>query len=726
MAETTSPGRMAGLPRERAVPDFVTRWAPLLCVVALSLFLNVWGLSKTGYGNTYYAAAVRSMTESWHNYFFGAFDPGGFITVDKPPVFLWIDAASVWLVGYSSWALLLPSAVAGATAVGLLWLVTRRYFGVTAATIAALVLALTPIAVAVNRLNLPEPFYVLALAGAAACVLRSLDGGRWWTWTAAAGLLVGIAFNTKMLAGWIPGPALALAIVVGVEGTLLTSWRQWLPRLAVLGVVTLAASGSWMLIVDTWPASDRPYVGGSSDNSVSDLILGYNGLDRVEGTFGFGGGGGPAPAPGGFGGGAPPNFGGGGGGNNNAFNGPGGIIAGDPDPLRMFDAANGGQIAWFLPFALIGGVLSLWHWRNDRLLRAAVVLWLGWVLLFGGVFSYSQGIYHSYYTSALAPGVAALVGISVVALAQMTSRHPGWLIAGAATALATLWVQLEVSGRFDGFFDELRPLMVLGVLAGLAVLGLSVWQRRIPVQLGFAAVLAGLLLMPAAWSGYETVHASLNTTLPQAGPRGGAAGRSFGSAAFDNGTAQLASWLESHDDGAARWDLVVSSAMNASTLIADYDLSVMPLGGFSGRDPTLTASGFADLVADGEVRYVLATGAFGGGGFNPLGPSFGGNTNRFGGISRFGGNRSLGQNNNFGGFGANGFGQTNVPRGNGNGGLGDGLPFQGQVPSTEQAGADAVLSAVRSGCVAVTDTSLPGQYRGQLYDCAGRASQIAP
>ncbi len=190
--------------------------------------------------------------------------------------------------------------------------------------------------------------------------------------------------------------------------------------------MTLAASGSWMLIVDTWPASDRPYVGGSTDNTVSDLILGYNGLDRVEGATGFGGGGG-GPAPGGFGGGAPAGgFGPAvrGGGNTNAVNGPGGIIAGDPDPLRMFDAANGGQIAWFLPFALIGGVLSLWHWRNQRLLRAAVVLWLGWVLLFGGIFSYSQGIYHSYYTSALAPGVAALVGISIVALAQLSKRHP--------------------------------------------------------------------------------------------------------------------------------------------------------------------------------------------------------------------------------------------------------------------------------------------------------------
>jgi 4-amino-4-deoxy-L-arabinose transferase-like glycosyltransferase len=720
MAETAAFARQ---PRAWALSVSTSRWAqwaPFVAVVGLSLFMNAWGLSKSGYGNTYYAAAVRSMTGSWHNFFFGAFDPGGFITVDKPPVFLWVDAASARLFGYSSWSLLLPSAVAGATAVGLLWLTMRRYFGVTAATVAALVLALTPIAVAVNRLNLPEPFYVLALVGAAACILRSLDGGRWWTWTAAAGLLVGVAFNTKMLAGWIPGPALALAIVAGVEGTLLTSWRRWLPRLAVLGIVTLAASGSWMLIVDAWPSSDRPYVGGSTDNTVSDLILGYNGLDRVEGEFG--GGGGP---PGGFGrfGGGP----GGGGANANPFNGPGGIFGGDPDPLRMFDAANGGQIAWFLPFALIGGALSLWHWRSQRLLRAAVVLWLGWVLLFGGVFSYSQGIYHSYYTSALAPGVAALTGMSVLAIGQMTARHPGWLAAGAAMALATLWVQLEVSGRFEGFFDELRPFMVLAVLAGLAVWAASVWQRRLPMHLGLAVVLGGLLLMPAAWSGYETVHASLNTTLPQAGPRGGTSGFSFGSQAFDNGTAQLAAWLETHDDAAARWDLVVTSAMNASTLIADYDLSVMPLGGFSGRDPTLTASGFAELVASGEARYVLASGAFGGGfggpAFDgqPFGRGFGGQNDGLG--NRFGRNRFSGP------FGSNNGPGTPFGTPGGNNGFGGGnfgTPSQSSVPDAgEQAGADAVLAAVRTACQAVTDPSLPAQYRGQLYDCAGAASQLA-
>ncbi len=382
--------------RAISIPDRIQGIIALTSVTALALVLNAWGLSKAGWGNTYYSAAIRSMTVSWKNFFFGAFDPGGFITVDKPPVFLWVDALSARIFGYSQWSILLPSAIAGAASVALLWLIVRRYFGLAAATISAVALALSPISVAVNRLNLPEPFLILALLGAAGVVLRSLESRRWWIWAALAGLLVGVAFNIKMLAGWIPGPAFALAIVVAVPLISKTSLRQMAGRLAVLAVVTFAVSASWMVVVDAWPASQRPYIGGSTNNTVLDLALGYNGFGRVEGE-GVGGGGGAPPTaanrvqvpsfngngqnlpdgsqrdgrtftpngaqqdgnglPGGQLGGAPPTVttrsnGGGG------FRGAGGIIAGIPGMFRMFDDANGGQIGWLLPFAFLAVVLS--------------------------------------------------------------------------------------------------------------------------------------------------------------------------------------------------------------------------------------------------------------------------------------------------------------------------------------------------------------------------------
>ncbi len=710
---------------ERAVSMRARFWhlTGLAGVVVLALMLNAWGLSKAGYGNTYYAAAVRSMTMSWKNFFFGAFDPGGFITVDKPPAFLWVGALSARIFGYSNWSILLPSAVAGAASVGLLWLIVRRYFGATAATIAGLALALSPISVAVNRLNLPEPFLILALIGAAGAVLRSLESRRWWAWTALAGFLVGVAFNTKMLDAWIPGPALALALVVGVRATSLASARQLLARLAVLGAATLVVSASWMLVVDAWPASSRPYIGGSTDNTVLDLTLGYNGFNRVEGQVS---GGGPRPAfnigqaqrppdgtdgwqaqrpdglpvqPGGLG--APGGVQGpdgqfgqpggqaapGGGGSPGGLRGAGGIIAGIPGLLRMFDDANGGQIGWLLPFALGGGLVALWSWRRDPVRRAFAVLFLGWIALYGGIYSYAQGIYHAYYTSTMAPGIAALVGVGAVAVANAVRRDRRWLMAAIGLVGITVWAQLVIAGRTPDFYGWVRPLTVATALAGVAVAVLLA-VRRLPVASGVMLSVAGLLLLPAAWSWSASTNASLNATLPQAGPQQGASGQTFGSQAFDDGTPQLAAWLKSHSDADANWQLVVSSSQNASTLIAEYKVSVMAIGGFSGTDNSIAVAGFADLVSSGAVRYVLVGQGGGSGGDAPGGalPGAGGD-DRLGAAGR----QSMGA----GGFGG-----------------------------AAASGPNAVMSAVQSACTLVSDSSLPTRYQSVLYDCAGAGDAI--
>ena len=710
--------------RATTIPTHYRSIMTLTGVTALALVLNAWGLSKAGYGNTYYAAAVRSMTMSWKNFFFGAFDPGGFITVDKPPAFLWVGALSARIFGYSQWSILLPSAIAGAAAVGLLWLIVRRYFGLTAATISALALALSPISVAVNRLNLPEPFLILSLLGAAGAVLRSLESRRWWAWTALAGFLVGVAFNTKMLAGWIPGPALAVALVVALPVISRTSVRLLIGRLAVLGVVTLAVSASWMVVVDAWPASQRPYIGGSTNNTVLDLALGYNGFGRVDGESQVGGGGArpggnanqaQPPTDGVDGGRQAPGAGGlttqqdgqgvpagaqppsgqaaqqspGGNGGFGGFRGASGIIAGIPGLLRMFDAANGGQIGWLLPFALGGGLVALWSWRRDPMRRAFAVLFLGWIVLYGGVFSYAQGIYHSYYTSALAPGIAALVGVGAVALANAVRRDRRWLAGAIAVVGVTVWTQLLISGRTPDFYGWVRPLTVATALAGIVVVAIMS-IRRLPVAAGMAISVAGLLLIPAAWSISASANPSLNATLPQAGQQAGASGQTFGSQAFDNGTAELAAWLESHNDSDATWQLVVSSSQNASTLIAQYGVSVMGMGGFSGNDNSISVDGFADLVSSGAVRYVLVNQGIeiDGRTFNSSVP----------GISPDGRIGDDGRQS------TNGFGLTG-----------------GQSSS----GPNAVMSAVRSACTAVSDTSLPTSYQGSLYDCAGAAGALS-
>ena len=706
--------------REGWVTRVGERWlhgVSFVAVIGLALALNAWSLSEAGYGNTYYAAAVRSMTMSWKAFFFGALDPGGFITVDKPPVFLWVDALSARVFGYSTWSILLPSSFAGAASVGLLWLIVRRYFGLAAATIAGFALALSPISVAVNRLNVPEPFMILALVGAAGAVLRSIESRRWWAWTALAGALVGVAFNTKMLAAWIPGPAFALALVAAAPEVSWASARRVLARLAVLGTVTLAVSASWMIVVDAWPASDRPFIGGSTNNTVLDLALGYNGFGRVDGADQGGPPGGgrlpptrgitvprsgvpraPAQAPGGGpfapggqrvpgnapGPGAPaaPAGRGAAGG----FNGPGGIIAGIPGLLRMFDDANGGQIGWLLPFGLGGGLVALWLWRRDPTRRAFAVLFVGWIALYGGVFSYAHGIFHTYYTSAMAPGIAAMVGVGTVGLARAMRRDRRWLAAAIGLVAVTAWVQLAIAGRTPEFYGWVRPLMVVIAVAGVAA-AVALTVRRLPATGALAASVAGLLLLPGAWSLSVAANPSLNATLPQAGPQQGASGRTFGSAAFDDGSAQLAAWLKARSNASSTWQLAVPSAQNGSRLIAEYGLSVMALGGFLGRDPAISVAGFAERVSSGDVRYVLVSEG---------GPA--GRAPRFALPAPLGALRGVG---------------------------GRALPGPGRVAVAGAAGPGAVLSAVEAACAPVNDTSLPAPYRGALYDCADRSDTIA-
>ena len=299
------------------------------------------------------------------------------------------------------------------------------------------------------------------------------------------------------------------------------------------------------------------------------------------------------------------------------FGGPGGVFGGPAGWLRMFSDAVGGQIAWLLPAAIVGALFALWAWRRDRVRMAGVALFAGWLGLYFVIFSNAEGIFHSYYTSVMAPAVAALVGIGGVAVMRAMSRRVA-MLAAAAVAL-TAWVQWTVASRTPRFHVWSRwSLLALAAvaIAGLVAMALRpAWRRHSGAVLLVA--LAGLLVVPAAWTLSEAANPTLNATLPQAGPRGGAAGGTFGSLAFGGRSAaaddELAAWLSSQR-GSERWDLVTSSAMSASSLEADQGLSVMALGGFSGSDPASTPARFADQVEAGQVRFVLVGGGFPGGG----------------------------------------------------------------------------------------------------------------
>jgi 4-amino-4-deoxy-L-arabinose transferase-like glycosyltransferase len=391
----TAPERAAGRPGGRGLPQRILlgrandpRWArpALWAVLLLAAAVSCYGLGRNGDANSYYAAAVLSGTKSWSSMFFGSLDTGNYITVDKPPVALWLMESSCRILGFGSWQMLLPIALCGVAAVGVLYSAVRRSFGPTAATVAALVLALTPITVAINRDNNPDPVLVLLTVAAAWLCLEAIRSGRTMplVWSA---VLVGFAFNTKMLAAYMVLPAFVAAYLYAAKGGV---WRR-VRTLLIAGVALVVSSGWWMVIVDAIPAADRPFIGSSTKNTVWDLVTGYNGLARITGGSGSGGpGGGGAPS--------------GGGGAN---------FGGTAGAGRLFNDILGGQISWLIPFAAIacvGALVLRGRRRRTDIQRAGLVLWGMWLLTHYLTFSFADGTFHPYYTTMLAPAIAALTG----------------------------------------------------------------------------------------------------------------------------------------------------------------------------------------------------------------------------------------------------------------------------------------------------------------------------
>jgi len=578
--------------------------AALGCVLGLASALDFVDLSQNGYANTYYAAAVRSMLRSWHNFFFVAADPGGLMTVDKPPLALWVEAGSAKIFGFSGLSMLVPEALAGVIAVWVLYLLVARFFGRVAGLVAALALAVSPVSVAVNRDNNPDALFVLLLVLAVYVGARAVASGRLRTLLFAA-LLVGLAFNTKMLVAAIvvPGLALAYALFAPVAGRRRIAW------LMLAGVVMVAVSGAWIAAVDLTPASQRPWVSGTSDNSALSLAFGYNGFGRVDGQTGgtsFGGG-------------------------------LGGAFSGTPGLLRLLNSSLGDQGGWLLALAIVGGVSVLGAAVAARRRRelGAITAIGGWFVTAAVIFSYSKGIVHTYYVSALAPATCALAGAGAVALARDARRGGRRLVLPFAAIVASCLLELKLLGR-SGYDSWLEDVVI--VATGVAVVLLAIPRAR---AAAVAVAVAALLAAPAAWSA-TTWSFAVNGTFPGAGPSyvsggggpgGGPAGfRGFGgrpSGGFQGGpppqqaqgfgfaprggfganaldVQAAVAYVKAHG-ASTRFGLIVSSQSEAAQYVIDGE-TVAGIGGFSGREAVVSPSFLASVVADGDARWFLLDG----------------------------------------------------------------------------------------------------------------------
>ena len=638
-AVLTPPASPAGeqLPRRWAVTSARLRRNCPPALVALlggTAALYLWGLSASGYGNEFYAAAVQAGAKSWKAFFFGSRDQSNFITVDKPPLSLWPMELTGRLFGFNSWTLLAPQALEGVLAVALLYATVRRWFGPAAALIAGAVLAVTPVAVLMFRFDQPDALMTLLLVAAAYFVTRAIDDGR-LRWMLLAGGVMGLNFLTKGLQPFTVLPALALVYLVASDASL----RRRIAHLLAAGAALVAGAAWWVLAVALWPAADRPYIGGSTNNSALDLAFGYNGLGRITGneTGAGGGGGGAGPT----------------------FSGQAGIG-------RLFNSEMGTQISWLLPAALIAlaalVALARRAPRTDRA-RAAALLWGGWLLVTGAVLSYAGGIIHPYYTVELAPAIAALVGIGSVLLWRQRADWRARVALATGVAVTGLW-SFQLLARTPDWNSWLRPVLLVFALG--AAIALLIPPQRL-ARGAVAVGVAGLVVATGASSAYalSTAAAPHNGSTPSAGPvstsafggaRGGLGGAPTGTGGFGGtqggtppsgtqagvpggtqggtppsggfpsrgtggtggpagGTSNsaLASLLKK---AATRWAAATVGDQSAASIELASGKAVMAIGGWSGSDPAPTLAQFKAYVAAGDISYYVAGGGGGPGGGN--------------------------------------------------------------------------------------------------------------
>jgi 4-amino-4-deoxy-L-arabinose transferase-like glycosyltransferase len=652
------------------------RWErPALAATLLgTAVLYLWGLGASGWANSFYSAAAQAGSSSWKAWLFGASDAAASITVDKPPASLWVMGLSVRIFGLSSWSILVPQALMGVGTVFLVWWAVRRWFGSGAAILAALVMAATPVAALMFRFNNPDALLVLLMTAAAITTLRGIEDGR-LRWVVATGALVGFGFLTKQLQVLLIVPPLAAAHLVAGPGGV---WRR-VRDVLVAGAAMVAAAGWWIALVELWPASSRPYIGGSQTNSILELTFGYNGFGRLTGDeVGSVGG-----APGGAG------------------------RWGRTGLGRLFDGVLGGQIAWLIPAALIALVAGLWVTRQaprSDLRRAALIVWGGWLVVTALVFSFMEGIFHEYYTVALAPAIAALVGIGG-ALWWRHRHHLAARMIAAATVAVSAWWAIRLLDRAPDWNPWLGGLIAAGAVVAVALL----LAGPLFAHAGWAvatAVVAGAVLLagPTAWA-LETASTPHTGAIVTAGPAvrdagrfgpgggpgafgpggqgGGAslpggAGGAFpvpggpstdgrgqtrrsagGQGAFggvpggaprngqggfggspggqggpgagpgggmgglldaaEPGDDLVAALLDGADD--YTWVAATIGANNAAGYQLATERSVMPIGGFNGNDPSPTLAEFQQLVADGKIHYFIAGGGFGPGSGGSDGPA---------------------------------------------------------------------------------------------------------
>ncbi|UQN28367.1 glycosyltransferase family 39 protein [Brachybacterium kimchii] len=480
---TDKPPHRLEAARRRVLDESPRASLALLGLLVATGVLYFWNLSANGYANSFYSAAVQAGSQSWKAFFYGSSDAANSITVDKPPASLWLMALSVRLFGLNTIAILLPQVLMGIGTVLLVDRTVKRYFGVGAGLVAGAAMAITPVAVLMFRFNNPDALLVMLMALGAWATLRAIEKGS-IRWMALVGVFIGFGFLTKTLQAFLVVPFFGLAFMLFAA----TTWRRRvLGLLAAVGALVVAG-GWWVAIVELVPESWRPFIGGSQNDSFLELTFGYNGLGRINGEeTGSVGGGGPS--------------------------------SGETGLARLFSSDLGGQISWLIPAALILVVLALWMGRRaprTDMRRASHMVWGGWFLATFLTFSFMAGIFHQYYTVALSPAIAVMVGAGA---GELWQRRSTWLarIGLALAALATgVWGFVLLQRQTE--YGQWLAILVLatGILAALGVL----FAHRMGRALLAALLASAIVSAGAGQAAYavSTVTTAKTGSIITAGP----------------------------------------------------------------------------------------------------------------------------------------------------------------------------------------------------------------
>lgn len=599
----------------------------LVAVLFLSLMLRLWGLDQNRWGAEYYTAAVRSMAMSWHNFFYTAFDPTGFISVDKPPVALWLQVVSVKIFGFSPLSVLLPQVLMGVGSVWLLYHLVRRRFSASAALLATLFLAVTPIWVAVNRTNNTDTCLLFVLLLATWALMKAAEeGSRWLLLLSMA--IVGLAFNVKMLAAYIVLPTFCLVYFIGAP----RRWSRKFADLAMALLVLVVISLPWVLAYEFTPRDSRPFVGGSHDNSMLELVVGHNTVNRffsplkspTVNTHG-------AEIKQAVAAEVKPVYGAG-------SDIPTSLrvllsrkfVSTPAGPLRLAGGQLAAQTVWLLPFALMAIVMGIGQSRLTRPLTArhlAVLFWSCWIVTYGVVYSYLNGIIHYYYLSTLAPALAALAGIGIVNLWSYYRRKNAYAFLLPATLLLTAAWQYHIqtsalglkSGQFTGspihWLNWLHFMLIGGTIIAVAGLVLILLPRTVNrltsgLAVGLLAIgLLAIMILPGAWAlssllipGHGLIpSADLYRLIAFTGDNGP---RMRYLLKHSESNSKLVKFLQANRKN-ERYLLVTTTTELAAPIIIKTGEAVLAKGGFHGIDPAVTPESLARMVKTGAIRFVM-------------------------------------------------------------------------------------------------------------------------